>query len=258
MIAVVTGGRTHWPTLAEFETLDAECRRRGVTVVRDGDARGVDRTVRGYVRSRQLADVDIWPADWTTHKRAAGAIRNRAMLDGDPPDLLGTRKREPASLLFAFKGGRGTADCRKAAADRGIEVVDIAPRREPRIWNMHHAWKGDHPQPPGLLYVGRSTHHGGPSPLANPYRVESGDRGDPTAIARILVSYRRWLWERIQADDALVLAALRSITPDTWLGCTCWPMPCHAEVIVRWWRKFGTRGESLTGDSPEPRTAPTS
>lgn len=236
LVAVLTGGRDHFPTLAELKFMVAEGRRRGVTRWRHGNAQGLDRTAGGYLNARGFV-VESWPADWTTHKRAAGAIRNRAMLDGDPPDLLGKRERIPAGLLFAFRGGKGTADCRQAAKDRGIETVAVHPRREPRIWNMYHRWSTTAEQPPGLVYVGRSRRWGGPSPLANPYRVEFLPGEDRAAAApRILGMYRRWLWGKMQAGDQAVLAALDAITPDTFLGCTCWPAHCHAEVIVRAWR----------------------
>lgn len=42
MIGAVTGGRKHHLSLAELETLVSEASARGVTVMRDGDARGVD------------------------------------------------------------------------------------------------------------------------------------------------------------------------------------------------------------------------
>ena len=56
------------------------------------------------------------------------------------------------------------------------------------------------------------------SPLANPYTFHANAR-----IGRIRVvnrdeaveMYRRWLWERICADDKAVLASLFQITPTT-------------------------------------------
>lgn len=229
-VAVVTGGRDYFPSLAELELLAAEVQRRGIEVLREGEARGVDKTVAGYLRARQLCTVEPWPADWQKHENRAGPIRNRAMLDGEPRDLLGNTEKPGAEVLFAFPGGRGTHDCCKSAHERGIEVARIEPVDEPRIWNMHH---GRAPGP--LMYVGRSPQWGGPSPLGNPLRLEPGTPREEQ-VERVLGGYRTWLGAKIKAGDRDVLSTLDAITPATFLGCTCWPRPCHAEVIVRAWR----------------------
>lgn len=263
MIAVITGGRDHWLTLAELERLESVIAERGVRVLRDGWARGVDKTVAGYLRARGARVLDLakprprgtgdalvvepWPADWTTHGRRAGPLRNRAMLDGLPADLAGYTPLPRADLLVAFHGGDGTRGCREAAAERGIEIVAIEPVAEPRIWNMHHRWSPEVERPPGLVYVGRSARWGGPSPLANPWPAELRPPGETRAAAapRILGQYRRWLWGRIQAGDAAVLDALDDLAPEAFIGCTCWPAHCHGEVVVRAWRYL--RGRRSAG-----------
>lgn len=232
MIAAVTGGRDHWPTLAELEQLEAEVKRRGIEKLREGGCpTGVDRIVRGYLRARGSVEIEIWPADWEQHGRAAGPKRNRAMLDGDgQPDLFGAHVRPPARLLVAFEGGDGTADCIEAAADRGIVIERVDPVHEPRPWNRHHG------EPPGSsVYVGRG------SPLGNPFPVEF-DEGETRAQAarRILHRYKRWLWARIRPGSSEFDPAARSmiekLAPDAWVVCSCWPRHCHAEVIIRAWR----------------------
>lgn len=223
-----------------MERLASIHQERGVTLQRDGDCpTGLDRIARGYVHSRGICDVDKFPADWKRHKNAAGAIRNREMLDGQKP---GQFAWHVAGLLVAFPGHVGTADCVRAANDRSIEVIQIEPVEEPHVWNMYHRWRKRQPQPPGLMYVGRSPQHGGPSPLANPFRLDPKLPRE-TQADDILGRYRSWLWAKIQAGDRAVLEALDEITVDTWLGCTCWPLPCHAEVILAaWhWRRFGVR-----------------
>jgi len=235
-IGAVTGGRDHWPTLAELEQLAYGCWRYGVTDLRDGDCRtGVDRIDRGYIRSRGYAEVEKHPADWDGLGKRAGYVRNGTMLDGTTPNVKGRTLWSRADVLFAFKGGKGTENCRERAEERMIEIVDIAPVAEPRVWNMHHVWKTDHPQPPGLVYIGRSREHGGPSPLANPFRLDPSQPRDAQAVD-ILGAYQRWLWERIKAKDPRVCAALHALTPESFVGCTCWPLPCHGEIVVRAWR----------------------
>lgn len=239
-IAAVTGGRHHWPTLAELEQLGSECAARGVTVLRDGDCpTGVDRIARGFVQARSLAEVEKHPADWKTHDRAAGHIRNGTMLDGTTPRVKSKTQGQRAEVLFAFAGGRGTANCREQAIKRGLEVVDITPVAEPKPWNRHHG------KPPGpSVYVGRG------SPLGNPYPVDlQPGETRSEAAPRILGLYREWLWLRINGGpehDPAVLAALERITPKHYLVCSCWPAHCHAEVVIRAWRylksESGKRG----------------
>lgn len=55
-----------------------------------------------------------YPADWETHGKAAGPIRNQQMLDEGKPDLV-----------LAFPGGRGTADMIRRAKKAGVTVREI-------------------------------------------------------------------------------------------------------------------------------------
>jgi hypothetical protein len=77
------------------------------------------------------------------------------------------------------------------------------------------------------LYIGRANRHAGlpESPLANPYKARDYGRGGT------LPHYRRWLWQRIQAGETAVLAALRAIDEQSVLVCWCAPNPCHGDVI---------------------------
>lgn len=88
---------------------------------------GVDDVVWGYA-DRMGNDTRVFRADWDKHGKAAGPIRNRAMLDSG------------VDLLIAFPGGRGTQDCVRAAKERGIPVLrveiptvnDMRRRQDPR------------------------------------------------------------------------------------------------------------------------------
>jgi hypothetical protein len=81
-----------------------------ITLVIEGGARGADRLgaawAAGYGVRRQT-----FLANWTRDGKAAGPIRNQAMLDLGKPDLV-----------VAFPGGRGTADMVKRARAAGVEV----------------------------------------------------------------------------------------------------------------------------------------
>jgi hypothetical protein len=55
-----------------------------------------------------------FPADWKTHGKAAGFIRNQRMLDEGKPDLV-----------LGFPGGSGTADMCSRAERAGVRVVRV-------------------------------------------------------------------------------------------------------------------------------------
>jgi hypothetical protein len=77
-----------------------------------GAARGADRLAK-----EEAQDLGFWvedfEANWGKHGKAAGPIRNRAMLDTKP------------DLVIAFPGGKGTADCVAEARRRGITVREV-------------------------------------------------------------------------------------------------------------------------------------
>lgn len=78
-------------------------------------------------------------------------------------------------------------------------------------------------------YIGRGNRHAGmvQSPLANPFKVS--DFGGRRGVT--LPYYRRWLWDRIKADDTAVIEALRAIDKTSILVCWCAPSPCHGKVV---------------------------
>lgn len=110
MRLLVCGGRDFSDTARAYRVLDKLHRTHGVEVVIEGHARGADR-IAGYWARRNGIDNLKFPADWDTHGKAAGAIRNQQMLDEGKPDLV-----------LAFPGGRGTADMVQRARAAGIPV----------------------------------------------------------------------------------------------------------------------------------------
>ena len=77
------------------------------TRVIHGGCRGADR-IAGHIAKALGMDVVAYPADWNTHGKAAGPIRNSMMLRHERPDLV---------LAFHpdLKHSRGTADCVRQA-----------------------------------------------------------------------------------------------------------------------------------------------
>lgn len=60
-----------------------------------------------------VVPLEVFPADWAKHGKAAGPIRNQMMIDKGKPDAV-----------LAFPGGRGTADMVWRAKAAGIRVID--------------------------------------------------------------------------------------------------------------------------------------
>lgn len=111
---LVCGGRD----FADRETFDSAMSdlmsTRGMPlVVVHGGARGADRMAGEWAKHHALRCY-VEEADWNQHGKAAGVIRNQAMLDKHKPDLV-----------VAFPGGRGTADMILRAKGAGVPVAEI-------------------------------------------------------------------------------------------------------------------------------------
>lgn len=110
MILAVTGGRDYRLTTDDCLGIQSIIDKLGVTEVRHGDCRGADRAVAAFVRSAYpRVRVEAYQATWAENGKAAGPIRNAAMLLG-------------AHALLALPGGKGTADAVAKAKARGIPI----------------------------------------------------------------------------------------------------------------------------------------
>jgi hypothetical protein len=108
---IVCGGRDfdNWRLLDE--TLQNSLELDDVII--QGGAKGADFLARVWAKYVGLKSIEF-PADWKTHGKAAGAIRNQQMLDETSP-----------VAVIAFPGGRGTADMISRAKKAGITVHEI-------------------------------------------------------------------------------------------------------------------------------------
>lgn len=120
MRVLVCGGRDYafpafvWGELAKLRAVHGEI------IVIQGGAAGADYFAREWCfRSKPAVEMINVPADWKTHGKAAGPLRNQRMIDEHKPDLV-----------LAFPGGRGTADMIKRAIAAGIEVREPAKHKE--------------------------------------------------------------------------------------------------------------------------------
>lgn len=85
----------------------------GDLVIIHGAAPGADSLAAEWAFDHMMR-AEQFPADWKTHGRAAGPIRNQRMINEGRPDLV-----------IAMAGGRGTADMVRRARKAGIEVVEV-------------------------------------------------------------------------------------------------------------------------------------
>lgn len=83
-----------------------------VTVI-SGGAQGADSMADQWAMIN-WCPFEEYKADWKTHGRAAGPIRNEQMLYEGTPDVV-----------IAFPGGKGTAHMMKIARKAGVEVVEL-------------------------------------------------------------------------------------------------------------------------------------
>lgn len=112
MILLCCGGRDYNDNAKVFETLDAIHAEAPVTLVIHGGASGADALAGRWALYRGV-HVEEHYADWATHGKAAGPIRNAKMLSRNP------------DLVVAFPGGRGTAHMVRIAKAKGTLVREI-------------------------------------------------------------------------------------------------------------------------------------
>jgi hypothetical protein len=96
-----------------YGLLDILLKSPGISVLIHGDGKGADEIAARWATSREVK-VEVYPADWLTHGKAAGPIRNSEMLRRSCPDVV-----------VVFPGGVGTADMMGKALDMdGVTVLD--------------------------------------------------------------------------------------------------------------------------------------
>lgn len=111
MRVLVCGGREFDSREAVFSTLDHLHSIHGFTEVYHGAARGADRLVGAWARERGITCKPM-AADWQNHGKAAGPIRNNAMLKQFRPDAV-----------ISFPGGDGTKHMVQIAVRANLPVV---------------------------------------------------------------------------------------------------------------------------------------
>lgn len=128
MRILVCGGRDYSDRDHIHNTLcEIDATRGPITCVIHGAATGADH--EGMIWAQMMAESGReikhapFAANWKTHGRAAGPMRNARMLEVGKPDLI-----------VAFPGGRGTADMVAKAKAAGVEIIEVLskpPTQEP-------------------------------------------------------------------------------------------------------------------------------
>lgn len=121
MIVLICGGRDMsrtdaWNWLernAKDELAFASGRTSSLSIEKiiHGGCRGADEGAGDWAKSEHIP-IQVCPADWKKHGKAAGPIRNREMLTVHKPDYV-----------IALPGGRGTADMIRQAEEHGVPVI---------------------------------------------------------------------------------------------------------------------------------------
>lgn len=83
------------------------------TMIIQGGAKGADEGAKEWAKGSGIKCLEF-KADWKTHGKSAGPIRNRKMIEQGKPDFV-----------LAFPGGRGTANMIRQAREFNIPVVEI-------------------------------------------------------------------------------------------------------------------------------------
>lgn len=113
MKVLVCGGRDYKHEIIVRDALDSILRTDGIKMVIHGDASGADFFAGQWAFRNGIQEVRC-PANWKRHGKAAGPIRNEAMLLLQP------------DLVIAFPGGTGTANMVKQAKAAGVRVIEVA------------------------------------------------------------------------------------------------------------------------------------
>jgi len=108
---LVCGGRDFTNVDLLYETLDKFL--GPIELLISGGSRGADSLAEMWADERHIP-VERYEADWNAQGKSAGPLRNERMLVEGKPDVV-----------FAFPGGRGTADMTARARRAGVKVIEV-------------------------------------------------------------------------------------------------------------------------------------
>jgi hypothetical protein len=113
MRVLITGGRNYTDSATICHYLNALHNAVDITTLIHGGASGADYLAYQWAVDNSV-DVKCYEADWKTHGKAAGPIRNKYMLEDGKPDMV-----------IAFPGGKGTANMVKLAKEANVTTFMV-------------------------------------------------------------------------------------------------------------------------------------
>lgn len=147
MRVLVCGSRTYTDFVTIDRVLDQLHEATPIRELADGMATGADTLAYTWATKRGISGRRRWRADWETHGRAAGPIRNAQMLAEFRPDLVVAFIDKPLSE------SRGTEDMVLRAMDVGVPVHVFGPGAS----FLHHEPTAATPEPEPLGDVAELT-----------------------------------------------------------------------------------------------------
>ena len=115
---LVCGGRDYDNRERLFKVLDDALEAATLAgksfALAHGGARGADSHSHEWAKTRQVSNLRVYEADWETHGKRAGPIRNIKMLTESQPHVI-----------IAFKGGNGTAHMVRIGKEAGVPVYEV-------------------------------------------------------------------------------------------------------------------------------------
>ena len=115
MRILVCGGRGYANRESVYRDLDRRHGEQPISCIIHGGATGADQLAHEWARERGIA-YDVYVANWKSHAKSAGPMRNQQMLDEAKPDLV-----------VAFPGNDGTRDMCERAWAAGVPLSLVAP-----------------------------------------------------------------------------------------------------------------------------------
>lgn len=109
MKTIVCGGRDFKDLKYLFQVMDLCLGWWKLETIITGGAKGADSLAHEWACRRKL-QTEVYHADWDTHGKAAGMIRNRLMLQQEP------------NVVIAFPGSSGTENMITISRKAGIPV----------------------------------------------------------------------------------------------------------------------------------------
>lgn len=107
---LVCGGRNFSDVARLKEVLEAIHKDRGIGTIVHGAARGADTLAAKWAMAKGIIE-ERHPARWSIHGKAAGPIRNTAMIESG------------VDLAVAFPGGAGTSNMIELTKKYGVDII---------------------------------------------------------------------------------------------------------------------------------------